>query len=99
MFDERPGECRSRRLAATIVAHNCCGQIEGPVWRFVTVCYPNCDFSTVAPFLNVNDFICFLNRFAAGDTYANCDDSTEPPTLNINDLICFLNKFAAGCPQ
>ena len=82
-----------------IVSHNCCGQIEGPVWRFTTICYPNCDGGTVIPFLNVNDFICYLNRFAAGDTWANCDDSTSPPVLNVNDFICFLNKFAAGCPQ
>ena len=29
-------------------------------------CYPNCDQSTAAPVLNVNDFTCFLNAFAAG---------------------------------
>jgi hypothetical protein len=26
----------------------------------------NCDASTAAPVLNVNDFTCFLNKFAAG---------------------------------
>jgi hypothetical protein len=31
------------------------------------VCYPNCDGSTNAPILNVNDFTCFLNKYAAGD--------------------------------
>ena len=61
------------------------------------LCYPNCDASTVQPVLNVNDFVCFLNRFAAADPYANCDQSTQPPTLNVNDFICFLNRFAAGC--
>ncbi|MBL9031242.1 MAG: hypothetical protein JNM80_05995 [Phycisphaerae bacterium] len=60
-------------------------------------CYPNCDLSTIVPFLNVNDFTCFLNKFAANDTYANCDGSTTPPVLNVNDFTCFLNKFAAGC--
>jgi hypothetical protein len=60
-------------------------------------CYANCDASTVTPILNVNDFQCFLNRFAAADPYANCDGSTIPPTLNVNDFQCFLNKFAAGC--
>ena len=60
-------------------------------------CYPNCDGSTVAPILNVLDFGCFLNRFAAGDSYANCDGSTTPPVLNVLDFTCFLNKFAAGC--
>jgi hypothetical protein len=51
----------------------------------------------VAPVLNANDFQCFLNRFAAGESYANCDSSTAPPMLNANDFQCFLNKFAAGC--
>lgn len=60
-------------------------------------CYANCDGSTVAPALNVNDFQCFLNKFAAGDPFANCDGSTVPPVLNVNDFQCFLNKFAAGC--
>src|SRR5581483_5503690 len=59
-------------------------------------CYANCDGSTTAPVLNVNDFTCFLNRFAAGDPAANCDNSTVAPVLNVNDFTCFLNKFAAG---
>ena len=29
-------------------------------------CYPNCDGSTTAPILNVNDFICFQTRFVQG---------------------------------
>ena len=60
-------------------------------------CYANCDGSTTPPALNVLDFGCFLNRFAAGDTYANCDGSTTPPVLNVLDFGCFLNRFAAGC--
>jgi probable HAF family extracellular repeat protein len=28
-------------------------------------CYPNCDGSSVAPHLNVNDFACFFNRFVS----------------------------------
>ena len=61
-------------------------------------CYANCDNSTTAPILNVLDFSCFLNKFAAGDPYANCDSSTTPPVLNVLDFSCFLNRFAAGCP-
>jgi endonuclease/exonuclease/phosphatase family metal-dependent hydrolase len=61
-------------------------------------CYANCDGSTVPPILNVNDFICFQNRFAASDPWANCDGSTEPPVLNVNDFICFINVFGTGCP-
>jgi hypothetical protein len=63
----------------------------------VVVCYANCDASTTPPVLNVLDFACFLNKFAAGDPYANCDNSSTPPVLNVLDFACFLNKFAAGC--
>jgi len=61
-------------------------------------CYANCDLSTLPPILNVNDFICFNNRFAAGDSVANCDQSTIAPVLNVNDYICFNNLYATGCP-
>lgn len=64
----------------------------------VAACYPNCDGSTIAPALNVADYICFMNRYAAGDSYANCDGSTIPPVLNVSDYICFTNRYAAGCP-
>ena len=60
-------------------------------------CWVNCDHSTVAPVLNVLDFSCFLNEFAAGHAWANCDESTVAPVLNVQDFACFLNKFAAGC--
>ena len=65
---------------------------EGPA-----PCYANCDGSTSAPVLNVNDFTCFLNRYAAGESYANCDQSSGNPVLNVNDFICYLNVYAAGC--
>jgi hypothetical protein len=64
----------------------------------VCVCYANCDGSTAAPVLNVADFTCFLQRFAAGESYANCDASTQAPALNVADFSCFLQRFAAGCP-
>jgi hypothetical protein len=57
----------------------------------------NCDQSTTTPVLNVLDFNCFLNLFAAGDPRANCDGSTAPPALNVLDFNCFLNVFSAGC--
>ena len=66
--------------------------------RIVRPCPANCDASSIEPRLNVNDFICFLNRFAAGDSYANCDGSTTPPVLNIADFLCYMNAFDAGCP-
>jgi hypothetical protein len=50
-------------------------QLETPP----AACYANCDSSTTAPVLNVSDFSCFLNNFAAASPYANCDGSTTPP--------------------
>ena len=64
-------------------------------WVGCPNCYANCDNSTRSPKLNVLDFICFLNRFAAQDPYANCNVDA---TIDISDFMCFLSKFAAGCP-
>jgi uncharacterized membrane protein len=61
-------------------------------------CYANCDASTAPPVLNVQDFTCFLQRYAAGESYANCDQSTASPVLNVQDFTCFLQQYAAGCP-
>jgi hypothetical protein len=66
--------------------------------KFPAACYANCDGSTTPPVLNVGDFTCFLQKFAAGNPYANCDGSTQPPVLNVGDFTCFLQKYAAGCP-
>jgi hypothetical protein len=73
-------------------------------WR--SHCYGNCDNSTTAPVLNVEDFTCFINAFSSAQSlsfqeqvehYANCDRSTLPPVLNVEDFTCFINRFAAGC--
>ena len=84
---------------------DCAGGDAGTIYNFILIldvnpppCYANCDGSTVAPILNANDFQCFLNLFASGNTRANCDGSTYPPVVNANDFQCFLNQFAAGCP-
>ncbi len=75
-------------------------ELSGGFWGLTEspTCWANCDNSTIAPVLNVLDFSCFLNKFAAGEAYANCDQSTVAPVLNVLDFACFLNKFAAGCP-
>jgi hypothetical protein len=73
-------------------------QWNGRLYYSDTYCYVNCDGSTTAPILNVNDFTCFLNKYSAGDPYANCDGSTAAPILNVNDFTCFLNRYALGCP-
>jgi hypothetical protein len=64
-------------------------------WVGCPNCYANCDLSTAQPTLNVSDFICFLNRFAARDPYANC---TVDASIDVLDFSCFLTKFTAGCP-
>ena len=74
------------------------GAVSATIIEGTPVCYANCDGSTAPPILNVNDFICFQQKFAAGDTYANCDGSTATPILNVNDFICYQQRFAAGCP-
>jgi hypothetical protein len=70
-------------------------------------CYANCDGSTTTPVLNVDDFTCFINNFAIGQSlphaqqisaYANCDGSSTEPVLNVDDFTCFINQFALGCP-
>ena len=63
-----------------------------------TSCYANCDNSSTPPILNVNDFVCFQQQFAASSSYANCDNSTVLPVLNVNDYVCFQQQFAGGCP-
>lgn len=71
-----------------------CNQEAVDVRAVPVACYADCDGSAG---LNVNDFVCFLNAFAAEDPYANCDQSSVVPILNVNDFVCFLNKFGAGC--
>jgi hypothetical protein len=70
-------------------------------------CYANCDVSSAPPILNVDDFTCFINTFAVGQSlphaqqighYANCDGSSTAPVLNVDDFTCFINQFAQGCP-
>lgn len=70
-------------------------------------CYANCDGSTTAPILNIDDFTCFINEYATAlalppgqqvTAYANCDQSTTPPVVNIDDFTCFIMAYAQGCP-
>jgi hypothetical protein len=68
------------------------------LWIACPACYQNCDLSTTAPVLNVGDFTCFLQKYAAGDPYANCDNSTVSPLLSVADFTCFLQRFVVGCP-
>lgn len=74
--------------------------IDRGAWEFRANkwCYANCDNSSIAPVLNVSDFVCFQTKYAQGDPYSNCDGSTVVPVLNVSDFVCFQTKYAAGCP-
>ena len=58
----------------------------------VSCCYADCDSSGT---LNIFDYICFGNEYAASTSYADCDGNGS---LNIFDYICYGNAYAAGCP-
>ena len=58
-------------------------------------CYADCDLSEGPTRLNVNDFVCFINKYAALDPYANCNVDAA---IDIADFSCFMTKFAQGCP-
>ena len=62
-------------------------------------CYADCDTTTGVGVLDIFDFLCFGNRFSAGDPYAcDCDTTTGPGVCDIFDFLCFGNAFNAGCP-
>jgi len=77
-----------------------CPRPQGAMASFwvETACYANCDGSSVMPVLTSNDFLCFVNAYASGESFANCDASTGSPALTPNDFQCFLTRFASGCP-
>ena len=65
----------------------------GPI---TSQCYANCECDGV---LDIFDFLCFGNKFAANDPYAcDCDTSTGQGACDIFDFLCFGNAFDAGCP-
>jgi hypothetical protein len=84
--------------AATIIGPTGYTDLRGMGWivRQFPWCYANCDCGGI-PVLNVQDFSCFLSKFAAGDPYANCDQSTSAPALNVADFTCFLQKYTSAC--
>lgn len=72
---------------------------EGTGEILVGECLADCDTSTGAWVLDVFDFVCFQNRFAAGVAYAcDCDTSTGPLVCDVFDFLCFQSAFAIGCP-
>ncbi|MFG0283183.1 MAG: GC-type dockerin domain-anchored protein, partial [Phycisphaerales bacterium JB039] len=54
-------------------------------------CYADCDSSGE---LDIFDFLCFQNAFAAGRSLADCNLDCF---VDFFDFLCFQNAFAAGC--
>ena len=80
-------EERSASQAATFAYDDL--RIEADV---IAECFADCDCNVT---LDLFDFLCFQNSFAAGDAYADCDGSG---VLDFFDFLCFQNAFAVGCP-
>jgi hypothetical protein len=80
------------------VHHQLRGALDISTFEFGTLdislcqCYADCNGSGE---LDVFDFLCFQNVFAAASPLADCDRSGE---LDVFDFLCFQNEFAAGCP-
>ncbi|MCW5775067.1 MAG: hypothetical protein KIS87_01300 [Phycisphaeraceae bacterium] len=54
-------------------------------------CYADCNGDGE---VNTLDFLCFLNRFVAGDPRADCNGDSEISSL---DFLCFLSACNHGC--
>ncbi|MCA9277592.1 MAG: hypothetical protein H6815_02245 [Phycisphaeraceae bacterium] len=54
-------------------------------------CYADCDLDDD---LDIFDYICFGNEYAALGSYADCDGDGD---FDIFDYICYGNAFAMGC--
>ncbi len=74
-------------------------ELEDVVILLHNVCYADCESSAARPrTLDIFDFLCFGNAFAAGDSYAcDCDMSTGQGVCDIFDFLCFGNAFERGC--
>jgi hypothetical protein len=74
--------------------------LSGGFWSGAAyACWADCDTSTGMGVLDIFDFLCFQNRFAAGDPYAcDCDTGTGQGVCDIFDFLCYQNIFANGCP-
>ena len=61
-------------------------------------CYADCE-DLVPGVLDIFDFLCFQDRFVAGDPVAcGCDVSTGVTACDIFDFLCFQDAFVSGCP-
>lgn len=61
-------------------------------------CLADCDVSTGIGVLDVLDFVCFMQRFRAGDPEAcGCDETTGVGVCDVFDVLCFQSAFSEGC--
>lgn len=62
-------------------------------------CYADCDPSSGRGVLDILDFVCFQDRFVAGDPYAcDCTTASGAGVCDILDFLCFQDAFLQGCP-
>jgi hypothetical protein len=101
-----PAQGARQKVGAMLLDFFLNSPLSAPWFGAAASCYPNCDRSTIAPTLNIDDFTCFIDEFAAALAlpplhqvihHANCDRSTSLPILNVDDFTCFINEFALGC--
>lgn len=57
----------------------------------ITRCAANCDGNNT---LDLFDFLCFVNKFNAGEDYADFDGNAN---YDLFDFLAFVNAFNAGC--
>jgi trimeric autotransporter adhesin len=79
-FDVNPGGALARGVVQWVGCHN--------------QCYADCDNSLTHPRLNVEDFSCFINKFAIDDPYADCNQDGQ---RTIADFACFIQRFNENC--
>jgi len=72
--------------------------IGGAGLHIFAACYADCDASSGAGVLDIFDFLCFQDRFIAGEAYAcDCDVSGGAGVCDVFDFLCFQDRFIAGC--
>jgi hypothetical protein len=79
-FNTNPGNASAMGVVQWVGCHN--------------QCYADCDNSLTHPRLNVEDFSCFINKFAIDDPYADCN---QDGLRTIADFACFIQRFNENC--
>jgi len=75
-------------------AINPSGNVEAFLARIPPFCYADCDQSTAIGALDLQDFLCYQQRFLAADLYSDCNQDGKH---DIFDFLCFQDHFIHGC--